>query len=197
MNTDQAAEIIKATEPHDADDVADLREKLTAARACAAVLLDEIQALHESLEHAEAMRARAEQDSWIALENPREPDEERQGRRLLLAENKRIRAMAQRYLDGLPHDRNAPTAGLVHRLCQTLAELRGPWEERETKLLDIVASSLGGWPVMSSAEVVGDLADALGVTIQYSPDGDHARIDPTTLPRWYVNAYEQQGIDWG
>ena len=200
----QIPNVLSKTAPSDEDDAVTLREKLDRLRLCAVGLWDGIQALdrqlesaRERLDHALEQQARAEHDSYLALENPREPDEDRQGRRLLLAENKRIRFMALRYLEGLPHERNAPTAGLVHQLCKALAKLREPAQERETKLLDIVACSLGSWPAMDAADAVSDLAEALGVTIQYSPDGDHARIDPATLPSWYVNAYEQEGIDWG
>jgi hypothetical protein len=66
---------------------------------------------------------------------------------------------------------------------------------REVALLDALTSALTSWPSMSAA-VVDDLAAALGVTIQRSKDGEHARVDPDTLPAWYRNAYEQDGVEW-
>lgn len=177
--------------PPMSDEPDDTATKLAAA-------LDKIAALEARLEHEKYARALVERDLDATIRNPPTPREEEQHKALLLVANKRIRAMAQRALEGIRYDREAPTVGLVHRLCQTLAELRGPAQERETKLLDIVAASLGSWPHMNAGAAIDDLADALGLTIQYSQDGDHARIDPATLPRWYVNAYEPpEGIGWG
>jgi hypothetical protein len=67
---------------------------------------------------------------------------------------------------------------------------------REEGLLDLLAAALSGWPHESEIKPL-DLAATLGVKLERSIDGDHARIDPDTLPRWYRDVYAHDpGSGW-
>jgi hypothetical protein len=115
--------------PRMSDEPDDTDIKLAAALARIAILEDR-------LEQEQYTMAQVERDLDATIRNPPTPREDQQHKALLLVANKRIRAMAKRALDGIQHDQEAPTVGLVHRLCQTLSELRGPARDRRTVELE-------------------------------------------------------------
>lgn len=67
---------------------------------------------------------------------------------------------------------------------------------REDLLISLVAAACSRHPHEFRVDPEA-LADVLGVRIQRSVDGEHARIDPSTLPEWFEDTYAPEGeIEW-